>query len=306
MSEPQKQFAGDFWEGRARAAHERRERLRSFGPNVRGLYVVSEEGSFVLDPEDGSISQELMEQGLYNDWEYKVLESIISKESDVLIVGAHIGTHTVRLSRHCRSIIAIEANPKTFQFLKANLLLNECANVTAHGVAASNRAEKIRFLLSRDNSAGSKRMPLTVHPTYVYDDPETIEIDAVPLDTLIGPRAFELVLLDIEGSEYFAMQGMQGILASARTLSVEFMPHLMKNVANAGVEDFLGLLSPHFQWMCVPRHNRVYPKHEILPALKAMYQAGENHEGLFFLKNPLPDWLLRRQKKEDGMGQGQG
>lgn len=295
MPEPQQPPAETLWETRAQQARERRERMMAFGPNVCGLYVTTPVGSFVLDPEDGFISEALLDKGVYNDEEYQVLKSIVSRDSDVLIVGAHIGTHAVRLSRDCRSLIAIEANPHTFQYLQANLRLNACSNVTAYSVAASDKAEKIQFLLSRDNSGGSKRMPLTIHPTYVYDNPDIVEVNAMPLDVLVGPKAFDLILMDIEGSEYFALKGMQQILAQSKTLSIEFMPHMSKNVANAGAEDFLGLLMPHFQWMCVPRHNRAYPQSEIVEKLKGMYQANENHEGLFFLKNPLPDWLLRRQ-----------
>lgn len=267
----------------------------SFGPNVRGLYVESPEGRFILDPEDGFVSAALLRKGVYKDAEYKLMKSIVSKDSDVLIIGAHIGAHAVRISRDCRSLVAVEANPRSFGYLKANFLLNECSNVTAYGVAASDRAEKIRFLVNRENSGGSKRMPLTVHRAYVYDNPETIEVNALPLDALIGPKAFELILMDIEGSEYFALKGMQQILARSKTLSVEFLPHALKNVAAASAGDFLALLLPHFECMYVPGHNRTYPKAEMLGKLETIYQANEDHEGLLFVKGPLPDWLKQRQ-----------
>jgi FkbM family methyltransferase len=282
------------WEERARQAVERKNRMLSFGPNVRGLLVATRHGMFTVDPEDGVVSAALLHEGIYNEPEYMLAKSLISKTSDVLVVGAHIGAHAVPLSKDCKNLIAIEANPHTFNYLTTNFLLNKCSNVAVYNIAAGDKAEKIKFLMSRDNSGGSKKMPLTVLQAYVYDNPYVIEIDAMPLDTLIGPRVFDLILMDIEGSEYFALKGMQQIVAGSKALSVEFLPHHLRNVASVDVDEFLGTILPHFEWMYIPRHNRVVPKQEITELTKNMYWADEEHDGLLFLKNPLPDWLKRQ------------
>jgi FkbM family methyltransferase len=286
----------DIWEERAQQGAERKRRLMSFGPYAHGILVKAKSGGFyVVDAEDSSVSAILLNEGSFYEAERALAESLISASSDVLVVGPHIGGHAVPLSKSCNELIAIEANPNTFAFLKANLLLNECSNVTCYNIGASDKAEKIQFILNRENSGGSKRMPpVGGQRPYFYDDPEVIEIDCISLDTLLGHRQFDLIFMDIEGSEYFALKGMQQILARSRALSVEFLPHHISGVANVSVEEFIAQIEPHFQWMYIPGYDFITPKHEITNKVKEMYYANQGHDGIYFLKEISDDWLKQR------------
>jgi FkbM family methyltransferase len=290
----QENLALTGWELRAQQARDRRNRMLSFGPNACGLLVTTKYGHFAVDPEDGGVSAILLHEGCYSEPEYKLARSLISTESDVLILGAHIGAHAVPLSKHCKKLVAIEANPHTYEYLKTNLILNSCSNVTAYNIAAGEKGEKIKFLLNTENSGGSKKMPISAHVHYIYDDPQVVEIDTVILDALLDQKAFDLILMDIEGSEYFALKGMQRILSGSKALSVEFLPHHLISVAGIQVDAFLGTILPHFNWMYVPRHNRVVPKDEILEDIREIYRANEGHEGIYFLKEISPEWLESR------------
>jgi FkbM family methyltransferase len=283
-----------WWEERAQQARDRKSRLLSFGPNAWGLLVTTKYGLFAVDPEDGGVSAILLHEGSYSEPEYMLAKSLVSPEGDVLIVGAHIGAHAVPLSKHCSKLVAIEANPHTYEYLKTNLTLNCCSNVVSYNVAAGENVDKIKFLLNTENSGGSKRMPISVQNHYVYDDPDVIEVDTVPLDTLLDQGVFDLILMDIEGSEYFALKGMQRILSEAKALSVEFLPHHLICVAGIQVDAFLSTILPHFNWMYVPRHNRVVAKDEILENIREIYRANEGHEGIYFLKEISPEWLESR------------
>ncbi len=53
----------------------------------------------------------------------------------------------------------------------------------------------------------------------MFDEPETISVEAYNLDTCLDGEKLAVVVMDIEGSEYFALKGMQAILQDARTLS---------------------------------------------------------------------------------------
>jgi FkbM family methyltransferase len=273
----------DGWEERAQRARDRKDRLLSFGPNARGLLVTTKYGLFVVDPEDGGVSARLLHEGCYAEPEYMLARSLISKEGDVLVVGAHIGAHAVPLSRDCNKLVEIEANPHTYEYLKTNLTLNCCSNVTPYNVAAGQKPEKIKFLLNTENSGGSKIMPVSADIPYIYDDPEAIEIDTVPLDTLLDQRIFDLILMDIEGSEYFSLKGMQRILSGSKALSVEFLPHCLSCVAGVKVDDFINTILPHFNWMYVPNHNLFVPKDESFDKIKEIYQANEGHDRIYFL-----------------------
>jgi FkbM family methyltransferase len=284
--------APDYWEERVQQARARKAKLLSFGPNARGLLVTTKHGLFAVDPEDGGGGATLLHEGCYNEPEYMLARSLISKEGDVLVVGAHIGEHVVPLSRDCNKLVAIEANPHTYEYLKTNLILNSCTNVVSYNIAAGEKIEKIKFLLNTENSGGSKRMPVSAQFPYTYDNPEVIEIDSAPLDTvLIDQGDFDLIMMDIEGSEFFALKGMPRILSRSKALSVEFLPHHIAWVSGVQVDDFIGAILPHFNWMYVPSYQQVVPKNEMLKKIQEIYQANEGHDGIYFLKEISPNWL---------------
>ena len=53
-------------------------------------------------------------------------------------------------------------------------------------------------------------------------------------------------IMDIEGAEYFALQGMQDSLKKVKFLYVEYVPHHLENVSNVDKETFMKLILPHF------------------------------------------------------------
>jgi FkbM family methyltransferase len=207
------------------------------------------------------------------------------------VVGTHIGAIAVPLARDCRELVAIEANPNTFKLLEANVRLNALNNVTLHNVGASDKEETLSFLLNRDASGGSKRMPATQRFFYTYDQPEVINIPAVSLDDLLGERTFDLIFMDIEGSEYFALKGMRKILARSRALMVEFLPHHIADVANVGIDEFLSVIEPHFPWLFIPGKPEMITGAAISQTLRGMFEAGVGHDGIYFLKEPEQHWL---------------
>ena len=166
-------------------------------------------------------------------------------DAGVLVVGAHIGSLVVPLSKKCREVVAFEANPSTYRLLAINLRLNDVTNCRAVNLAANDVKGTIEFLMSRANSGASKRVPLIKEAMYYYDNPETVSVEAVRLDDYLDQEGFGLVVMDIEGSEYFALQGMQRILQGSRALAVEFLPHHLKNVSRVSVQQFLSLVEPH-------------------------------------------------------------
>jgi FkbM family methyltransferase len=283
----------DIWARKAAQGRRHRERLMSFGRHSYALLVEARHGLFAVDPEDGAVSRSLLDTGEYGEAELALASGLLTSDSRVLLVGAHIGAIAVPLSRCCAYMEAVEANPATQRLFEANLRLNGCDNVKLHKIAASDRREMIPFLCSRENSGGSKRRPINTERRYIYDDPEEVLVEAIPLDELCGERAFDLIFMDIEGSETFALRGMQKILSSSAALCVEFLPHHLRNVAGVGVDDFADQIEPHFDWLYVPARNRLFTSAAMGAELHAMYDRNEQSDGLYFLKS-LPELWLRR------------
>lgn len=257
---------------------------RMLGPAVRALVVRSEIGLFAVDPEDFGVGRKLRKNGRYGTDEVERLTPYISRDSRVLVVGAHIGTLAIPLSRICREVVAVEANPATIDLLAMNIALNGASNCRAIHLAASDTEEVLPFVLNRVNSGGSKRLPKLDKFMYHYDRPETILVKAASLDRYLPDRTFRVVVMDIEGSEYFALRGMQDILARCEVLMVEFLPHHLRNVSGVTVKQFLSVIEPHFSRMTIPSQQIIALAGEFEEPLTRMYQRDEGDSGLIFDK----------------------
>ena len=114
--------------------------------------------------------------------------------------------------------------------------------------------------------------------------PETVSVEAVRLDDYLEHEGFGLVVMDIEGSEYFALQGMQRILKGSRALAIEFLPHHLKNVSRVSVQQFLSLVEPHFSTLNIPSKDVRVERANFRTALQSMYDADHGDEGIIFEK----------------------
>ena len=254
------------------------------GRHVEAVLVRSSCGVFLVDVEDMYVGRQLAWNGDYCAAELERLLAVLTERDTLLVVGTHIGALAVPASKHCRSVIAIEANPRTFRLLRENLLLNECHNVRALNIAASDRNEKLQFVASRVNSGGSKRMPVIADYAYFYDSPEVLLVEAHPLDEVLGDSPIDVILMDIEGSEYFALGGMQRILAQASVLIMEFIPHHLRNVSGVSVDQLLAPIKPHFSTMFVPSRGVTVSNPKFGEVLRTMYDCERQDDGIVFRK----------------------
>jgi len=258
-----------------------RKMRKSLGTNIRAIITQSSNGLFAVDPEDLEVGEKLRKGGFGLD-EIERIKSLISDDSRVLIVGSHIGSLVIPISRHCKEVVAIEANPKTYELLSLNLRLNNIENVVSHNIAASEKTEIITFFLNTVNSGGSKRAPKQSHFMYEYDSPERVEIQAHALDTLLSNHAFDLVLMDIEGSEFFALKGMPKILQECKSLIVEFLPHHLRNVAGVDAQTFLQQIPERFTKVRIPSQNVTLSREEAQAFLLKMFRDEKGDDGLIF------------------------
>jgi FkbM family methyltransferase len=161
--------------------------------------------------------------------------------------------------------------------------MNQRPNVTLLHCAASDAAGSIEFVMNRTNSGASKRMPLVKRDIYFADSPEVTRVRAARLDDLLPDERFDLVFMDIEGSELFAMRGMPRILSQARFVVAEFYPFMVRDVAGATPEEFLQPLSA-FQTLVIPSLNKAAHGADIGPALRQMYDSNACDNGLIFMR----------------------
>lgn len=257
---------------------------RILGSHAYAVIVNSENGLLAVDPEDFGVGKKLRVTGKYGSTELERLRPHITSDCKVLIVGAHVGALAIPISKLCKSVIAIEANPATCDLLKTNILLNSISNCKVLNIAANDKSENISFLMNRVNSGSSKRVPQGRKLIYYFDNPERITINAVSLDEYLEENNFHIVLMDIEGSEYLALKGMQEILSNCKLLVVEYLPHHLKNVSGVTVAQFLSVISPHFSKLTIPSKQLEIRTPEFCHHLTEMYKRDKGDKSLVFEK----------------------
>ena len=127
------------------------------------------------------------------------------------------------------AVHAFEPDPMNAEILRRNLADNHCSNVTLHQVAVGNTEESIGLYQCEENTG--------MHRAYrsICCGRKAVEVRAVILDrALLDVPRIDWIKMDIEGFEYFALQGMDRIIReNAPNLLVEFSPFAL---AEAGVK----------------------------------------------------------------------
>ncbi|GAA5504908.1 FkbM family methyltransferase [Novipirellula caenicola] len=256
---------------------------RIIGKHVRALIIQSGKYKFAVDPQDIGVGRHLRLRGVYGADELERMSKYYDETSTVVIVGTHVGTIAIPIADQCKRLIAFEANPETFELLSMNMAINQCTTMTAHNLAVSNRECELKFLINQANSGGSKIVPENKTFNYYYDSPKEVTVKGVAGDTLIDAESIDLMVMDIEGSEYFALQGMPRALSVTKTLIVEFVPHHLRDVSGVSVADFLEVIGD-FSRLTVPSKGITVERDQFLPTLQKMFDADEDDDGIIFEK----------------------
>ncbi|HEY9772445.1 MAG TPA: FkbM family methyltransferase [Planktothrix sp.] len=266
---------------------------RVSGPFAWSFIARTQQGVFAVPIEDLYVGHQLRFNGSYSTDELQRLRSICRPGTRLLCVGGHIGALVIPLAEVCSTVTAVEANPRIFEILQFNVQLNNLTNCRTIQIAASNSTEPLKFVLNRANSGGSKRYPIGWQEIYLHDNPEIVEVAAAPLDSVFPGEVFDVVVMDIEGSEYFALEGMPRILSEAQILQIEFVPHHLQFVAGVTVEQWLSPITAHFSSLFVPSKNLLVGRQQFFPTLDSMFAANEYDDSLMFSKSGVAESELR-------------
>ena len=272
------------WFRKMKASSLARARLMLMGPNAVAILSQADDGLYATAPDDRGVGQELRNNPAFWREELQRVLHHVRPDDAVLNVGTNIGVMAIPIAKRCKQVVGIEANPASFRLFEVNCRLHAVDNVRAINVAASDKRETLEFLVSRRNAAGSKRMPKVRAFDYVFDEPDTITVEACDLDTLLEGETFAVVVMDIEGSEYFALKGMQTLLRDARTLFIEFLPHHLRNVSGVTPAQLLALITPHFASLFIPGRNIHIGRDAFLGTLQEMFDNDEEEDSLIFSK----------------------
>jgi FkbM family methyltransferase len=142
----------------------------------------------------------------------------------VLDVGANHGIVSLECSLFvgpAGKVHAFEPAPGTRAYLLRHLQINDTDNVSVFGVAVGERMGSARLRIYEE-ATGIATLSES-DPGHVADD--VIEVETVTLDQhcdTYGIRTVDLLKIDIEGHELFALRGARHILADKRVRAILF------------------------------------------------------------------------------------
>jgi len=132
------------------------------------------------------------------DWSMQFVQS----DKCAVDIGAHIGIYTVPYARIAKHVYAFECSPKSFNYLCANIALNELHyKVTKYNTALGANTGTGTYYIRDPKDGGGNG--LYSEGTDVVD---TIEVPVQPLDAF-HLNNIGIIKIDVEGYELQVIQG---------------------------------------------------------------------------------------------------
>lgn len=167
-----------------------------------------------------TIGFELFINGVYEKATVDFIVQRIKKGRIFIDLGANIGAISVPVCRQLDhiSLIAVEASPWLFSYLKANIGNNGLQDATLINKAISDSGGKqVLFYGPHDNFGKGSLAPMYTS--------EGVEVETITLDQITESVAVDdisFIKIDIEGFEYFAFLGGSKILRPSNAPDILF------------------------------------------------------------------------------------
>lgn len=129
-------------------------------------------------------------------------------------VGANVGYFTLLMARQVGRqgrVIAFEPSRRTCQSLRDNIVLNGLTNVTAETIALSDHEGAVEFHEGPPGYDVYNSMGTITHPSASGQAFTTVSVPCTMLDRYLehqNNRKVDIIKLDVEGAELFALRGM--------------------------------------------------------------------------------------------------
>jgi FkbM family methyltransferase len=176
--------------------------------------IKTKDHAFLVLEKDTFITECLEQYGHWEKLTMDVCRSYLKKDSAVIEVGAHIGSHTVLLSELCSEgrIYSFEMQKLIFQLLNANILLNNCKNVYTYMEAVSNE-NKIDIIGEVDYAGMEKFNSGLASLDKFKEAYPSYPINIISLDTKFAEiKKLDLIKIDAEGHEVSILEGAKEII----------------------------------------------------------------------------------------------
>ena len=210
-------------------------------------------GSFIHLEKDLYIPESLVK---YDGWEneiYDECKKYIKPNSNIIEVGAHIGTHTIPLSKLTQGyVFAFEMQRFIHQILNTNIILNGCHNIHSYQEAVSNQIQEIKigevdYSVDEINSGNVKIQEVRMGDGF--------PIRQITLDEKFKSiNNVDLIKVDVECHELEVLQGAMDIIKRNKPVIVTEYHTVKTKFTNGNQREIMNLF-PNYNWKEV---NGVY------------------------------------------------
>jgi len=151
--------------------------------------------------------------GPYEEFQTELMRKNIKPGDTFLDLGAGIGYHTTIISKIIGDkgkVVSFEPDPNYFKLLQKNTKENDCNNIVLFQKAVLNRNGKTKLFLY--DKVGRNRIEDINYLLSGLEVRDLIEVEGVKLDDFMKDEKIDFIKMDIEGSEYLALDGMKSLI----------------------------------------------------------------------------------------------
>lgn len=169
--------------------------------------------------------------GSYESFELQLFSALAyrSEETIFIDVGANVGHHALYMSRYANEVHAFEPNPSLWPQIKEKISINGTKNILLHGYGLGKYSGELPLYLGNE-SGESSLLPGSNRNNQIASGLVNILSGDQSFKEL-GIHNLDLVKLDVEGYEKYAIEGMIGYLK-------EYRPIMMVELSQIGRKQF--------------------------------------------------------------------
>ena len=238
-------------------------------------------GSFLVIEND-LIGSFMLRHGFWEKHLYDIYTKFITSESIIIDAGANVGFHTIHFAKSGKQVYAFEPQSVIFNLLSTNILLNGVSDkVKQYRLGLSDKETKLYM------ESESKHMQTDVVCNFggrglTKDLSDSEEVNLIKWDDEFSHiNKVDFIKMDIQGSEIFALKGMENILIKNKPW---MMLENYDNENDKPVIDYLLSLGytiyrpmSHFNnedCICVHNHSNIEDFLKSLPVEFKIYKNG--------------------------------
>ena len=167
--------------------------------------------NFINEENDCAVNKAISRGRIWEPRIVKIYSELINKESIIIDVGAHLGTHTIPFSIIGKQVYSFEPQKRIFNLLEKTIKDNNISNVTLFNkVVSTTNNEEVDFINTETGRASiwSYRPYLNGY----HSREKTIMIDSLNLDKL------DFLKIDAEKTEWLVLKGATETILKCKPL----------------------------------------------------------------------------------------